>query len=347
MMETLPSYQRPEPKIVGSASTEKKAEIGNKIQENFSDNRAQLRKLAVEKLKTLEYPKRDFEKAAIKDMNIVLNDILIEVGVEPFDVSEDNIYIVPNSIYQEMYGEETDSSGHADHRSQYVAINAEETDHPYSRISTTLHEMIHLKGFVSLEATEDSDNLRRVGLQSHSSIVKSKEAKKEFRHFTGLNEAVVAELQKRLTPTLIARNPFLKDEGVESVSAENKALVKGIAEKRKLPEDEVFAARQTGPESNEYFTYSYRKQREVLDYILDSIQQFSPETFPSKDDVFLLFLQGHFKGDLLPMARAIKATFGVDALRVIGMMSAKDDESCQQVLEYLKRHGGHKRKKTP
>jgi|GEM_PF-3042455 len=343
MIETPSLYKRPEPKVVGSASAEKKAQVIQGIQENFSDNRAQLNKFAIDKLKVLEYPKRDFEEAAIKDINVVLNDILVEVGAEPFDITEDNIYIVPKSVYQEIYGEQTDSSGHADPRRQYAAINAEETNHPYSRISIILHEMIHLKGFVSLEATEESDALRRVGLQTHSSIAKSEEAKKEFRHFTGLNEAVVAELQKRLTPTLIARNPFLKDERAEDETTENQDLVQEIAKRNNLPANELFAVRKTGSESNEYYTYSYRNQREVLDYILDSIQQSSPETFPSKDEVFLLFLQGHFKGDLLPLARAIKTTFGVDALLVIGMMSAKDEESCQQVLAYLKRHGGHKR----
>lgn len=344
-METPPPYKRPEPKVVGGASSEKKAAVAREIQDYFTNNRDQVRADKLEKLKMVEYPKKDFERAAIKDINALLNDILVEVSAEPFDIPEDNIYVLPESAYQEMGGSKRES-GHVGHDKQYIAINAEATDHPYSRISVTLHEMVHLKGFVSAEATEDQDALRRIGLQAHSSITQSEKAKRKFRHLTGLNEAVVAELEKRLTPTIIARNPFLKAEQEKNNSAENQALREKVATENELPLDEIVYARELGPESREYLTYSYRKQREVLDYILDSIQQFSPETFPSKDDAFLLFLQGHFKGDLLPMARAIKNTFGVDALRVIGMMSAKDGESCQQVLEYLKRHGGHKRKKT-
>ncbi len=342
-MEVPSFYKRPELKVVGGASSEKKAAVAHEIQDHFSNNRDKVRADALEKLKMIEYPKKDFERAAIKDINAVLNDILVEVGAEPFDIPEENIYILPESAYQEMGGNKRES-GHVGHDKQYIAINGETTDHPYSRISVTLHEMVHLKGFVSAEATGDKDALRRIGLQTQSSISQAAAAKRNFRHFTGLNEAVVAELEKRLTPTIIARNPFLKAEREKNGSAENQALREKIATENELPIDEIVYARALGPESREYLTYSYRKQREVLDYILDSIQQASPETFPSRDEVFLLFLQGHFKGDLLPMARAIKNTFGVDALRVIGMMNAKDGESCQQVLEYLKRKGGHLRK---
>lgn len=339
MSEQIPSFLRPEIPVVGAAPDEKKRDIQAELQENFGNNRKQLPREAVKKLRMLEYQKHDFEQAAIQKINELLNAVLKELKLPPFDISEKNIYSVPKSMYEEIDGKNVnDSYGFTRHQEQVIALNSEELTIPYKRISTLLHEMIHLKGFLSVEASDDDQTLRRIGLEAHSSLKTNKENEDSFRHLIGLNEAVVSELQKRLFGQVVEQNPFLDEERKDLLSTQNKELIKKAKEKTKLPENEFVYVGPRGEDGWEAFTFPYREQRKVLEYLLETIQKTDPERFPSQDDVFHIFLQAHFGGQLIPLARVIDDTFGKGTFRVLATMSGKDEESAYRVLAYLKKN---------
>lgn len=291
----------------------------------------------------LEYPKLDFEKAAIKDINQLLNQTLEELELPPFNIPEENIYSVPKSLYQEMEGQSDDDYGHALILGQAIVLNSERLTHPYSRLSTLLHEMIHLKGFVSIESDDKGREPRRAGLETHSSLKKTRERKRVVRHFIGINEAVVSELQKRLFSHVISKNPFLKREKEIAADVKTREQAKKIARTEGKSEDELVYVSPVDSGSPEprwkALTFPYYHQRQVLDYILDTVQRTYPDEFPSRDDVFQLFLQAHFGGyQFKALGRLIDDTFGPDAFREIGGMTGTNPESAYRVLDYLKKH---------
>jgi len=325
----------PETKFAGSGTEDQKGRVGARIENNFVNNRAEITDGELKRLRSLEYPKQDYEKVAIADINKALNSILTEVNVEPFDVPEKNIYIIPESLVREVNGEGSNAFALPERKS--IIINAEKYVHPRERVEAILHEMIHLKGFLSMEVRADGEeDIRRVGIEAHSTL-KDTSGGPSFKHFIGLNEAVVSELEKRLLPLILRTNPLTELQ----YSQDELVRVRRIASERDIPESEIIFAQGMDSEKDENSQWSlfpYKRERDVLNYIVDGVFKKNPDTFTTRDDVFKLFLQAHFQGSLLPLARVIKSTFGSEALRMIGMMTPKDQESPAKVMQYLKKN---------
>lgn len=342
MTEKFPLPSRPEPKVIGPVSEERKKELQQEIVGNFQDNRAQITEEKRLKLPMVEYPKQDFEKIFIADTNQLLNEILSAAGVKTFDIPEENIYIVPDKTYKEIDGEDEGGNGMTIHSRQSIVINAEELAHPILRSKVLLHEMIHLKNFLSIEAPDEKQHwLRRIGLEMQPTEKKENEIG-YFLAFSGLNEAVVSTLEKRSFPQLIEKNPALRQEEQTLFASEKQqARRKEIAEKENVEEDDVAYVSQNG---EEWMLFAYPEHRKVLDYIITTLYQENPSHFASEDDVFKLFLQAHYGGQLLPLARALKSTFGEDAFRILSMMDATSKNSARQVMDYFQKKGGRVKK---
>ncbi len=103
----MPSFERPEPIIVGSASQEKKQEYARLISDRFGAK--QYEQLPEDKraiLESLEYEKKPYEKSAIRDANEVTDSMMSEFGLKPFDVPERNIHIIPKNLFREIEEDE-------------------------------------------------------------------------------------------------------------------------------------------------------------------------------------------------------------------------------------------------
>ncbi len=347
MPEHIPSFSRPEPPVVGPASDERKKELQQELAQNFENNRAQVPENGRLRLSLVEYPKQEYEKRIIADANRLLNDMLIDAGVKPFDISEDNIYIVPDKTFREISPspENWTSSGISLNRHQTIILNAEELGNPLSRAAVILHEMTHLKNFNSFEAPdEESSWFRRSGLGMQSTRQRDETIGGDFHRFYGLNEAVVSEVEKRLFQRLVEDNPVLKEEQASLLASEGYIEKrKEIAKRKSFDENDII---YINDDEREIARFNYGNQRKVLDYIIDTIYRKHPDQFASEEDVFNLFLQAHFGGQLLPLARAIKSTFGEDAFRVLGMMSGSDTNSVRNVMDYFQKKGGRIKKEA-
>ena len=77
----------------------------------------------------------------------------------------------------------------------------------------------------------------------------------------------------------------------------------------------------------------------MLEYVCDEIsKELFGDKYFSKEDVLKEFLSANFSGNLIPIARLMKQTFGENGLRVLGMMTTKNDTSAtDNVLELLKK----------
>lgn len=339
MPEKFPLPSRPEPKVVGRASDERKRHLQQDIVGNFQNNDTQIPKKQRDRLALTEYPKQDFEKLFIADTNRFLNEVLSTAGADVFDIPEKNIRIVPDRTFKEIDGrDDIESTGVTMHERQIIIINGEALPHQILRSKVILHEMIHLKNFLSIEAPNEKQHwLRRVGLQMRSNQRKDQETG-EFIAFSGLNEAVVSELEKRSFPQLVEKNPVLQQEQQALFSSKKySARRKVLAQKENVKEDEIVYISKDG---KEWEMFSYPEQRKVLNYIITALYQKNPNQFTSEDDVFKLFLKAHFGGQLLPLARSLKSTFGEDAFRILGMMDAHSVNSAHLVMDYFQKKGG-------
>ena len=337
MSEKMPQFERPEPVIVGPASVEKKEEYKQTILGRFGEHHYdQIANDKKQLFESLEYQKKPYEKLAIEEANEITNSIISDFGLRPFDISERNIHIVPDKLYKEIEG---DSSKRAVtiQELQMIILNAERIVYPVERASTIFHEIIHLKTFLSIEAHEDLYGVRRCGLEMSSSR-KKEEKTGFFIAFSGLNEAVVSEIQKRYFPELLRKNQFLVDEYNWGMSEEARVLKEEKAKEEKADISEIAWVTKDG---KDYGGFPYRGQRKVLNYIADVLYEENAGEFSSRDEVMRLFFKAHFDGKSLPIARLIEKSFGKGSFRMVGMMDDKLN-SARLVRDYLTKHKNKK-----
>jgi hypothetical protein len=228
MEEKLPFSKRPEPKVVGEASPSKKEEYKQIILDNFGEkhlNRIPENQIKI--LESLEYEKKPYERLAIKIANDITNSLMKKSGMKMFDVPEKNIHIIPENLYVEILGN-TNTDGITILREQLILIDADKNIESLKRALVIFHEIIHLKGYLALEANKEDFEIYRAGLGI--STLKQKSKKIGYGEMLrGLNEAVVTEITKRYSSQFISQNKYLLDEYEWQNSYEAKKYKEKIA----------------------------------------------------------------------------------------------------------------------
>lgn len=326
----MAQFERPEPVIVGPASLEKKQEYKRIILKRFSEcHYEQLPEETRQILESLEYEKKPYEKLAIKQINDVTNSLIEEFGLTPFNVPERNIHIIPEKLYKQIEkNNETTATTFQD--KQAIILNAEKLVHPFDRVSSIFHEIIHLKNFLAIEVHEDLYKPYQSGLKVSASQKKA-ERIGFFTVFSGLNEAVVSEIQKRYFWQIIKKNQFLTKEYNWQISNQAQEFKEKIAKEKSITPDEIIWVSKDGKYYNQF---PYYEQRKVLNYIVKSIYEDNREKFKSIDEVMKLFFQSYFDGKLLRIAKLIEKSFGRGSFRMIGTMDDTEN-SARVVMDYL------------
>jgi hypothetical protein len=335
----------PEIRVIGGASAEKKEQAKKEIEQALFNHFESLSPQEQEQLKKFEYPKSEKELALINFANEETSRLMQEAGIEPYNVSEKNLHIIPPELYKKAAGD----SGTAVtfNTKQGILFDAQHfRDNPVNFGAVALHEMLHLKAHLSIEVEEEGEKMETTpyregvtvrALQKHGYHVKYHE------HFAGLHEAIVAETEKRLLPKLL-NCPALAAEKEWLMSQEAKEMKKKLAEEKGILEDDIVWIGKKG--KDDWEAISYFQQRNVLNYVCTEIQKQFPEQFQSPDDVYKVFLNAHFTGRLLPIARLVEKTFGEGSFRLLGNMDTNKKSGVLH-LESLKKARGRKmREKT-
>jgi len=330
----------PEIRVIGRASADKKEQAKKEIEQFLYDHFESLSPQEQEQLKKLEYPKSEKELALINFANEETSRLMQESGIEPYDIPEKNLHIIPSDFYRNSTrGRGTAAAFNI---KQGILFDAQYfRDNPVSFGSATLHEMLHLKAHLSIEVQEEDEKIEKtpyregvtvIALQKHGYYGKYHE------HFDGLHEAIVAETEKRLLVKLLD-TPELAAEKEWLMSAEAKEMKKELVEKEGISEDDIIWVGKKG--KDDWETVSYFQQRNVLNYVCAEIQKQFPEQFQNPDEVYKVFLNAHFTGRLLPIGRLVENTFGEGSFRMLGNMNI-EDESGVLHLESLKKARGRK-----
>lgn len=327
--------KRPEPVIVGPANDQKKEAFKQEIVYRFGEGHYKQIPAGIrEILESLEYEKKPYEKLAIKIANEITNSIMKKSGVQPFDIPERNIHLVSADLFKGVGKNEKEVAITIQDR-QMIIINTGSVIYPLERASVIFHEMIHLKNYLSVEVYDDLEIPRRRGFLIEPSRKKKERIKLGFfTAFSGFDEAVVSEMEKRYFPRFISSNKFLADEFQWQNSKEAQEIKKRIAEEEGEDIDEIMWVSKDG---KIFRFFPYYAQRKVLNYIVDILYQDNADRFSSRDEIMELFFQSHFNGRLLSIAKLIEKSFGKGAFRVLGMMD-KERNSAILVMDYLRKH---------
>ncbi len=325
----------PEIRIVGEASVEKKEHTRKEIEQALFNHFESLSPQEREQLEKFEYPKSEKELALINFANEETSRLMQEAGIEPYDIPSENYHVIPPDLYKKTAGE--NGTATTFNTKQGIIFDAQHfRDNPVYFGDTALHETLHLKAHFSMEVGEEDDKVNKTpyregvtvrALQSHGYHGKY------HQHFAGLHESIVAETEKRLLGKLLDR-PELAKEKEWLMSDEAKEMKKKLAEKKEIPEDDIIWVGKKG--ENDWESVRYLQQRNVLNYVCAEIQKQFPDQYQSADDVYKTFLNAHFTGRLLPLARTVEKTFGEGSFRLLGNMDTSKQSGVLH-LESLKK----------
>jgi len=311
-------------KIVGERFQEMSEQEKKRIQEIVFSYLRSSSEEQRRKVETREYQKTEKEKTVIGRINELTSQLMEELGVNPCNISEENIHIIPADLSSEIIG---GSRGMTFHLEQKIFLNGDKLRENFLEFcNILLHEMLHYKGCVSvnIRKKEKGDyqiTLRRGGNIIHSQFRKPSGETVYLMRFLGLEEAIVSEAEKRLLKRILDF-PELEEEKKWMTSTKAQEIRKSLAEKYRISEDDIYWVSEDGSDLK---AHSYPSAREVLEYLCEQIKEQFPERFESSDEVFNVFLKSHFTGNLLDIARLVEGTFGRGSFRILGNMSDVGD----------------------
>ncbi|MEK7665250.1 MAG: hypothetical protein AAB361_03940 [Patescibacteria group bacterium] len=204
--------------------------------------------------------------------------------------------------------------GRYDEDSQFVAvIRNSESENNLVFASRVAHELMHFCGFQSVTANPEKEtwSFRVGGLV----VAKKKDQKREM-YFVDVDEAITEELMKRFDAECFDAIPALAKD-LEDREKWIKKSVKG---------DKIsyITTTTTKEESSMYYTtiraqpYQYKEEREKLWQIINDICEKKPDDFKSEEEVFNVFANTYFTGNLLQTVRLIEDTYGKGFFRKLG-----------------------------
>lgn len=281
---------RPNFRIVGGASEEKKVHAQKSIKNRFFHHMDEWSPEAQEEITKFEFSKTPEYLECINFANEETNKLRKEAGLDPYDFPVDNFHFLPAKSFYKFAQSETSNAITLNNKHTVFVNMGNIKDNIVLLKSVIFHEMMHAKGHTAWEIEDYGDSfyksLYRNGFSASSSQKKMKEGS-DHSHFDGLNEAIVVEQEKRSVP--------------------------------------------------ERGEFSYKEQREVLNYICQEVARCLPGKYPSPEEVFKVFLNAHFSGKLLVVSRFTEQVFGKGSFRVLGNMKP-DPESGILTLEFLKKN---------
>lgn len=276
-------------------------------------------RLEIEKTEIAKTPE---QVAILNFINNETNRLMDECGVEPYDLPINNYHILPKEQMKKYFN--VDTSGVYEPKFYAIGLSEELNKSLLKFAIVALHESLHAKSRQIMELFTDNDGVVRAqgyrgGVRAFSPHGKDEEGR-PVGHFTGLDEAIIA-WQEKLSFSKLLEIPELAKEKEELQTEEAIKLRKNIAKEDDIAEDEVYSIDSEG----EYNSTGYRRQRSVLEYVCEEIATEFSDEYPTKEDVFRVFLKAEFDGNLIPIARLMKKTFGEHGFRTLSIMKGEDE----------------------
>jgi len=282
-------------------------EEGEKIHAYFKELFDTQQQAHFEANKTLE------EERVIEEINQRMNNLVGEYGGQPLQITSDHIHIIdfdklkPNekAFFEKIM------KGSAQYISSRQVILMKKGMPIDSFAKHILHEVIHFNSFQSYNFNgENKLSSRRHGLR-----MTKKGGDEEF--FLHYDEAITEELVIRF------RERYFKDipELAEGVVKRDEWIKRLKPESEHLGEDVAWV--DDSEKEPTFYRNSYPEYRKRFNRLLSEILKRNPDHFSYKEEVFKLFAQSYFTGNVLEVARIIESTFGEGSFRKLAEETKK------------------------
>lgn len=305
-------------RVVGVDKKEKEA-IKEVVAEEFE-------KQDIADIKGIELEKTPEEIQIIDLVNEETNKLLARYDLPKFDIPPKNVHLLDRESYRKIRGlrDTRPGSAHFDPKHQTVLLGKRESRVAFAK--EIFHEFIHFKSYQAAQRTLEGDlDLYRVGL-----TVYSRDGKR--RYFSNLNDAVTEELSKRFYFQKIKNDPFFKEEVEEIEKVRKIFLAKAKTDKERKDAMDI-ARLEPKKEKNikGVFSFSFQREREVLNNLLDKLYEQNREDFRDREEIFELFTKSMLSGNLLPIGKLIDRAFGKGTFRKIGELDDNIEEQSKFV----------------
>lgn len=264
-----------------------------------------------QEFKEHEVEKTPEQKEIIAFLNEKLPEFIEKYGGQPLGISEDKVHVLPEEFWKKA-----GIAGYyvPDPRESGVYIKQGKEIPLAAFTKTLIHEFMHFNSFQSITTYKGE---RRTGFSIYG-----KKDEKSFAYFKYVDEAVIEELTKRFCEEYLRQVPSLKKEREEFEKTRKKAIEGGFVPK-KVAEDIAYEVvrEKNGEKTVAIVSYSYQKEREKLNILIDGLYEKNKDQFHLREEVFALFTKSLMSGRLLPLARLVEKTYGKGVFREIGEIS--------------------------
>lgn len=255
---------------------------------------------------------------SIRIANEAVAAVLSKYGIEANTVPDKNVHI----IKREEWDKHMPDAG-ASFNLTSQGIRSPEEESPLYFVYHLIHEMIHFNTYQAAQITTDNTlSDYRVGLS-----VDSRDGK--VQQLRNINEAVTEKLTMEAMTTSVVteqlQEEIVKTNAVNTEYAEAKMTT---VESEFDPEtvfSQITGRNDDGSPQIESFAFTYKKEREALDILTTKIYEKNPEIYDTADEVYRIFVNGAFTGNLLEIGRLLDSTFGPGTLRKVAENDSEDD----------------------
>jgi hypothetical protein len=321
-MEKFPNFER----VVGKISKEEKVEILERKAKDFNDS-------YFKELEGKEREKTPEELEIIDLVNQATNEVLYEYGGEVSDIPAENIHI----ILEEMW---PDSKKSTFYSSLNQAVAFKEPSVRIVFLTQLFHEILHFKSYKALQAITPEEGSSYVEVYRGGLEVISRDD--NYRYFEVFNEALTEELTKRFV-TKLFDHPLFAEDRLQTTNIANKYPKAVTKEKTPLFNEETYYAEVVNEYLNteskkvaniEVSSFGYESEREILSILVNKLYEKNLDSFKCEEEVFRLFAEGMFSGNLLTTGKLIEKTFGDGTFRKLGELGS-DPEGQRGFIESL------------
>ena len=210
-------------------------------------------------------------------------------------------------------------------------------------LNVIVHEMIHANMFYSLHPVKEKQpstislsRKREDGQETHETLLLtwrrsgfniSGRTGHSFFHW--LNEALTEELAARFDAEYFSRIPYTTAEYAarEAVIQQTLSSPAQIKRARRYVANPAQGVNEKGQTTLRYDPRPYEIHRKALETYLAKLYGKNREQFASQQEVFKLFVNAAWDGNILPVARLVESTFGKGSFRELAeRMGANRDE---------------------
>lgn len=232
-----------------------------------------------------------------------VDDYIRSFGCTPVAISADNISFNDYSMMSDEYAEQIKryQQRAGEHHPLSSVVSVHEDPITASRLrlaSIIVHELFHLHSYKALLQKDDGGTTpHRFGFRVYD------RNKSILFHYT--DEALVSELTRRFFEQYFPSNPHLKD----------------VLKKARSSSDPFLGDYKTSQEKDA-LQDSYDELRVGLNSLITALWEEHSDEFPTREDVFALFVRALFNGDMAPVSRLINSTYGAESFKALGQTDA-------------------------